>query len=74
MPGACKSKVPNGRWETVICAMSGGVERIKVLAACRSGQAGMTLLEALAGVVIRLEERILCERRYFLPGPPRIFL
>ena len=36
--------------------MNGGVERIKVREACRCGLAGMTLLEALAGVVIKQEE------------------
>ena len=56
MPDTCQSKVSSGRWEAVICAMNGGVERIKVQAACRCGQAGMTLLEALAGAVIKQEE------------------
>ena len=53
MPDTCQSKVSSGRWEAAICAMNGGVERIKVQAACRCGQAGMTLLEALAGAVIK---------------------
>ena len=67
MPDACKSKVPNGRWEAVICAMNGGVERIKAQATCHYGQAGMTLLEALAGAVIKPEEPHLARMPLFLP-------